>query len=88
MLVRKLVDDIEEHREGKLIRDRKAFLFGVHEFSVAALAYALGTNEPTVPAFGSTIILETLRDKKGIYYVRVRNISCNKWILELYWSTE
>lgn len=78
MLLRKMVDDIQEHREGKLIRDRKAFLFGVHEFSVAALAYALGTNEPTVPAYGSTFIIEALKDKKGIYYVRVRNILYDK----------
>ncbi|XP_011881184.1 PREDICTED: venom acid phosphatase Acph-1-like isoform X2 [Vollenhovia emeryi] len=70
MLLRKLVDDIQEHRAGKLIRDRKAFLFGGHEANVAALAYTLGTNEPTVPAFGATIILETLRDKKGLYYIR------------------
>lgn len=61
-----MVDDIQEHRAGKLPRDRKAFLFGGHEFNVAALAYALGTNEPTVPNYGATIILETLRDKKGI----------------------
>jgi len=83
MLVRKMVDDIQEHQAGKSIHDRKAFLFGAHEFNVASLAYTLGTNEPTVPAYGATIILETLRDKKGIYYVRVYMIilydnSCNK----------
>ncbi|EGI59541.1 PREDICTED: venom acid phosphatase Acph-1-like isoform X1 [Acromyrmex echinatior] len=71
MLLRKIVDDIQEHRIGKSPRDRKAFLFGGHEFNVAALAYTLGTNEPTVPPYGATIILETLRDNKGIYYVQV-----------------
>ncbi|KYN18413.1 PREDICTED: venom acid phosphatase Acph-1-like isoform X1 [Trachymyrmex cornetzi] len=71
MLLRKIVDDIREHQAGKSPRDRKAFLFGGHEFNVAALAYTLGTNEPTVPPYGATIILETLRDKKGIYYIRV-----------------
>ncbi|KAG5325423.1 ACPH1 phosphatase, partial [Acromyrmex heyeri] len=71
MLLRKIVDDIQEHRIGKSPRDRKAFLFGGHEVNVAALAYTLGTNEPTVPSYGATIILETLRDNKGIYYVRV-----------------
>lgn len=71
VLIRKMVTDIQEHRAGKLIRDRKAFLFGVHEFNIASLGYALGTNEPTIPAYGATIIFETLRDKKGIYYIRV-----------------
>jgi len=74
MLLRKMVDDIQEYQAGKSPHDRKAFLFGAHEVNVAALAYALETNEPTVPAYGATIILETLRDKKGIYYVRVRYI--------------
>lgn len=72
MLLRKIVDDIQEQRAGNVPHDRKAFLFGSHEVNIAAVAYALGTNEPTVPAYGSTIILETLQDKKGIYYVRVR----------------
>jgi len=71
MLLRKIVDDIQEHQTGKSPRDRRAFLFGGHEVNVAALAYTLGTNEPTVPPYGATIILETLRDNKGIYYVRV-----------------
>lgn len=66
-----MMDDIEEHRAGKSPRDRKAFLFGSHEANVGALAYALGVNEPAIPAYGSTIILETLRDKKGNYYVQV-----------------
>lgn len=72
ILLRKMVDDIQEKRTGKLPHDRKAFFFGSHEVNIAAIAYALGTNEPTVPAYGATIILETLQDKKGIYYVRVR----------------
>ncbi|GAB1861179.1 Venom acid phosphatase Acph-1 [Camponotus japonicus] len=71
ILLRKMVDDIQEKRTGKLPHDRKAFFFGSHEVNIAAVAYALGTNEPTVPAYGATIILETVQDKKGIYYVRV-----------------
>ncbi|KAL6448953.1 hypothetical protein ACFW04_000589 [Cataglyphis niger] len=71
ILLRKMVDDIQERRAKKMPHDRKAFLFGCHEVNIAAVAYALGTNEPAVPAYGSTIILETLQDKKGIYYVRV-----------------
>ncbi|XP_053971614.1 venom acid phosphatase Acph-1-like [Hylaeus volcanicus] len=76
VLLRKIVDDIEAYKAGKLMPyDRKAFLFAGHEMNVAAVARALDLDEPVVPAYGSTIILETLRDKKGSYYVRV-----------LYWS--
>ncbi|XP_054001257.1 venom acid phosphatase Acph-1-like [Hylaeus anthracinus] len=76
VLLRKMVDDIEAYKAGKLMPyDRKAFLFAGHEMNVAAVARALDLDEPVVPAYGSTIILETLRDKKGSYYVRV-----------LYWS--
>lgn len=71
ILLRKMVDDIQEHQTGKMPQDRKAFLFGSHEVNVAAVAFALGTNEPVIPAYGSTIILETLRGKTGLYYVRV-----------------
>lgn len=71
ILLRKMVDDIREHQTGKMSAERKAFLFGSHEVNVAAVAYALGTNEPAVPAYGSSIIFETLRDKAGLYYVRV-----------------
>ncbi|EFN76082.1 venom acid phosphatase Acph-1 [Harpegnathos saltator] len=71
MLLRKMMDDIKEHQAEKLSKDKKAFLFGSHEVNVAAVAYALGTNEPAVPAYGSAIILETHRDKEGFYYVRV-----------------
>lgn len=72
MLLRKIVNDIELYQKGRLEpTDRKAFLFSAHEVNVAALARTLGTNEPLLPAYGSTIILETLRDKKGTYYIRV-----------------
>lgn len=70
-MVRRIVNDIEEHQAGKALPDRKAFLFSSHELNVAALAYALGTNEPKLPAYGSTIIVETYRDKLGLYYIKV-----------------
>lgn len=60
------------YKAGKLEPyDRKAFLFSAHEMNVAAVARALELDEPIVPAYGATLILETLRDKKGNYYVRV-----------------
>ncbi|XP_017753423.1 PREDICTED: venom acid phosphatase Acph-1-like [Eufriesea mexicana] len=71
LLIRKMVEDIKTYIAGRLEPyDRKAFLFSAHEMNVAAVAKALGLDEPIVPAYGSTIILETLRDKKGNYYVR------------------
>lgn len=67
-----MVEDIEAYKAGKLEPyDRKAFLFSAHETNVAAVARVLDLDEPVVPAYGSTLILETLRDKKGTYYVRV-----------------
>ncbi|XP_076163394.1 venom acid phosphatase Acph-1 [Ptiloglossa arizonensis] len=72
LLLRKMVEDIEAYKAGKLEPyDRKAFLFSAHEMNVAAVARVLDLDEPVVPAYGSTLILETLRDKKGTYYVRV-----------------
>ncbi|KAI4492993.1 hypothetical protein M0802_009763 [Mischocyttarus mexicanus] len=72
MLLKRIIEDIELYQKGKLMpTDRKAFLFSAHEVNVAALAKTLGTNEPLLPAYGSTIILETLRDKKGSYFIRV-----------------
>ncbi|XP_066585017.1 venom acid phosphatase Acph-1-like isoform X2 [Prorops nasuta] len=72
ILLRKIVEDMQDLRGEKLVPEgRKAFLFGAHEVNVAALARTLGTNEPSLPSYGSTIILETLQDKKGLYYVRV-----------------
>lgn len=66
------------YKAGKLEpSDRKAFFFSAHEMNVAAVAKALELDEPVIPAYGSTIILETLRDKKGTYYVRV-NVSFMK----------
>ncbi|XP_012243243.1 venom acid phosphatase Acph-1-like [Bombus impatiens] len=72
LLIRKMVEDIKTYKAGKLEPyDRKAFLFSAHEMNVAAVARALELDEPIVPAYGATLILETLRDKKGNYYVRV-----------------
>lgn len=72
MLLRKIVEDIQLYKTGRLEPpDRNAFLFSAHEVNVAAMAQVLGLEEPVIPAYGSTIILETLRDKKRTYYVRV-----------------
>lgn len=71
-LIRKIVEDIKLYIAGRLKPyDRKAFFFSGHEMNVAAFARALELDEPIIPLYGSTIILETLRDKKKNYYVRV-----------------
>lgn len=72
LLLRKMVEDIKTYQLGKLEPyDVKAFLFSAHEMNVAAFVRALDLDEPVIPAYGATVILETLRDKKGTYYVRV-----------------
>lgn len=72
MLLRKMTEDMIDLRDEVLQpAERKAFLFSAHEVNIAALARALGTDDPIVPAYGSTIILETLQDDENRYYVRV-----------------
>lgn len=59
------MEDIKLYIAGRLKPyDRKAFFFSGHEMNVAAFARALELDEPIIPLYGSTIILETLRDKK------------------------
>ena len=60
-------------REGKLDPpSRKAFFFSAHELNVVALSRTLGLEDPAVPSYGSTFILETLQDENNEYFVRVR----------------
>ncbi|XP_043273013.1 venom acid phosphatase Acph-1-like [Venturia canescens] len=72
MLLRKITEDIVDLGNDALKpRERKAFFFSAHEVNVAALARALGTDDPIIPAYGSTIIFETLQDNANRYYVKV-----------------
>ncbi|XP_046743489.1 venom acid phosphatase Acph-1-like [Diprion similis] len=74
VLLKQITDDMQNFRSGRLEpRERKAFFFSAHEKNVVAMARALGTNVPQLPAYGSTIIFETLqdRDKNDKYFVRV-----------------
>lgn len=72
MLLRKITEDMTDVRDESLKpAERKAFLFAAHEVNVVALARTLGTNEPNLPPYGSTIIIETLSDEIDRYFVRV-----------------
>ena len=72
MVLRKITEDILDLQDEVFeLSQRKAFFFSSHEVNVAALARTLGTDDPVIPLYGSTIILETLRDKMDQYYVRV-----------------
>ncbi|XP_015606223.1 venom acid phosphatase Acph-1 [Cephus cinctus] len=72
MLLRKVTDDIKELRTGNLRPSgRKAFFFSAHELNVATFVRTLGTDDPVLPAYGSTVILETLQDENEMYYIRV-----------------
>ena len=53
---------------------RKAFFFSAHELNVVALSRALGLEDPSLPAYGSSFILETLQDETHNYHVKVRII--------------
>ncbi|XP_046419850.1 venom acid phosphatase Acph-1-like [Neodiprion fabricii] len=74
VLLKRITGDMQDLRRGCLKpRERKAFFYSAHENNVAAMARTLGTNVPQLPAYGSTIIFETLqdRDKDDEYFVRV-----------------
>lgn len=76
MLLKKIIDDMKDYAGGCLKPlGRKAFLFSAHERNVGGLARTLGTNNPQLPDYGSTIIIETLQDseKHDNYFVRVSN---------------
>lgn len=74
MLLRKITDDIEEVRRGTLNpTDRKAFFFSAHELNVVAFARVLGLSEPELPDYGSTFIIETLKNESNDYFIRVRS---------------
>lgn len=52
-------------------KSRKIYLYGAHDTNIGALARSLGIPNHQIPAYGSTIIFEKLRDKEGSVYVRV-----------------
>ncbi|XP_033231389.1 venom acid phosphatase Acph-1-like [Belonocnema kinseyi] len=72
LILRHITDGMKAIREGKLDPpSRKAFFFSAHELNVVALSRTLGLEDPALPSYGSTFILETLQDEKKEYFVRV-----------------
>ncbi|XP_012269189.2 venom acid phosphatase Acph-1-like [Athalia rosae] len=73
-MLRKITEDIKAVLTGNpALGKKKAFLFSGHEQNVARLSRVLGTGEPMIPAYGSTIIIETIQDREkgGNYFVRI-----------------
>lgn len=70
-MLAKFIEDMKYLVAGRLVpHERKAFFYSGHENDVVGLAYTLGTKEPRLPDYGSTIIIETLEDGSN-YFVRV-----------------
>ncbi|KAH0568276.1 venom acid phosphatase Acph-1-like [Cotesia glomerata] len=73
ILLHEITEGMKALKDGVLQpQQRKAFFYSAHEVNVAAVARALGTNDPVLPLYGSTIIFETLKDDLDNYFVRVQ----------------
>lgn len=49
----------------------KIYVYSGHELNIAAFAKAHDLVEPKLPAFGSAIIVEKLRNHNGVAYIQV-----------------
>ncbi|XP_053597176.1 venom acid phosphatase Acph-1-like [Microplitis demolitor] len=73
ILLHEITEGMKALRDGVLQpHERKAFFYSAHELNVAAAARALGTNDPILPLYGSTIIFETLKDEHNNYFIKVQ----------------
>lgn len=64
VLLKKVIDDWKMKIEGVLKpRDRKFFVYGGHDSTVANFLSALRIFKPHVPDYTSTVILEFSRDR-------------------------
>lgn len=69
-LVRRFVENLNISQAVKPVR--KIYLYSGHEVNVAAFTRSHGFKEPSLPTFGSAVILEKLKNKKtGKIYVKV-----------------
>ncbi|XP_076394710.1 venom acid phosphatase Acph-1 isoform X3 [Megachile rotundata] len=69
MLIKRFIKNIKSNEQRD--RPRKIYLYSGHEVNVAGVAAALNFSEPEIPAYGSAIIVEKLRDKAGKIYIRM-----------------
>lgn len=56
---------------GERNNSRKIYLYSGHEVNVAAFTRAHGISEPRLPAYGSAVILEKLRNAQGQLFVKM-----------------
>lgn len=65
-LVRRFVENIKMESNR-----RKIYLYSTHDKTLHAFAHSHNLNLPTMPDYGSAIILEKIRDKQNKFYVKV-----------------
>lgn len=64
VLLKKLLADWQEVVDGSQTpKNRKAFLYGGHDSTIANLLSALNVFDPQVPGYGISILLEFSKDK-------------------------
>ena len=74
-----LVKEFIKNMDAKKTRNSpKIYVYSGHEVNVAAFARAHDLTQPEMPFFGSTIIVEKLRNCAGKQFVRVRFIKLRK----------
>ena len=56
---------------GESTEKPRMYLYSAHDINVAAFSKAHGFKKPEIPLYGSTIIVEKLRDNAGSIFVRV-----------------
>lgn len=69
MLIKQFIENMDITGERK--NPRKMYLYSGHEVNVAAYTRAHGFKDPRLPAYGSAVIVEKLRNAQGKLFVRM-----------------
>lgn len=71
-MLKKILDDIRAKVDLKLVpKDRKIFLYSVHEFNLAYLLLTLDVFEYQNPPYGAYILFE-VHEIDNVYGIKVR----------------
>ncbi|XP_046814492.1 venom acid phosphatase Acph-1-like isoform X1 [Vespa crabro] len=69
MLIRKFIENMNIN--GKQKNPRKIYLYSGHEINIAAFTRAHDIHIPKLPSYGSTIIVEKLRNTEGKLFIKM-----------------
>lgn len=69
MLIKKFIENMDINEKQK--NPRKIYLYSGHEINIAAFTRAHDIHIPKLPSYGSTIIVEKLRNMEGKLFIKV-----------------